>query len=250
MIVSFNPRQINAIQADTQYIYSTAIGGAPVANSISARIITIEGYHIVPGADSAANLVIRDVVGNKTDTVAGTSIVSLLKRINAGYKQSTVFWDSAAVLIRTDYSSGGITGSARTYIVPDDNADHVYNSFTIDPENLAATLGATDTYGDIVYLNISLYYNLVFPNGQSPTITIQIGQGKTPSSWTNLGTHNYTGTGSTEGNFCWNGQIITAGINRVPFTVRLFVHSHSGAGDGSIYVVPRESYINTSYNVD
>jgi len=83
MIVSFNPRQINAIQADTQYIYSTAIGGAPAANSISARLITIQGYHTVPGINSGNNAVMRDVIGNKTDTVAGNSLISLIKQLIA-----------------------------------------------------------------------------------------------------------------------------------------------------------------------
>jgi hypothetical protein len=35
------------------------------------------GISAVPAADSAANATTRDVVGNKTDTVAGTSLVSL-----------------------------------------------------------------------------------------------------------------------------------------------------------------------------
>jgi len=52
-------------------------------SALEALIAVIDGYHDVPGADVATNLQIRDVVGNKTDTVAGTSLVALVKQIIA-----------------------------------------------------------------------------------------------------------------------------------------------------------------------
>jgi len=44
-------------------------------------IAVINGNQSVPIADSPDNILERDVVGNKNDTVAGTSIVSLLRQI-------------------------------------------------------------------------------------------------------------------------------------------------------------------------
>ena len=38
----------------------------------------------VPTADSAANVTIADIVGNKTDTVGGDSVVALIKILDAG----------------------------------------------------------------------------------------------------------------------------------------------------------------------
>ena len=47
------------------------------------NIGTIDGYHDVPAQNSAANTVVRDVVGNKTDTIAGDSLVAIAKQIKA-----------------------------------------------------------------------------------------------------------------------------------------------------------------------
>jgi hypothetical protein len=50
---------------------------------ISAAIAVIDAFHDVPVADVADNVVISDVVGNKSDTVAGTSLIALAKQIIA-----------------------------------------------------------------------------------------------------------------------------------------------------------------------
>ncbi len=44
-------------------------------------ITAIDGFADVPTADSAANSTSRDVIGNKTDTVAGNSLIALLKQL-------------------------------------------------------------------------------------------------------------------------------------------------------------------------
>lgn len=44
---------------------------------------TVDGYHDVPGEDATADAQMRDVMGKKTDTVAGTSIVSISKQVKA-----------------------------------------------------------------------------------------------------------------------------------------------------------------------
>lgn len=50
-------------------------------SAIAAALATIDAFHDVPVADVADNTVISDVVGNKDDTVAGTSLVALNKQL-------------------------------------------------------------------------------------------------------------------------------------------------------------------------
>jgi hypothetical protein len=50
-----------------------------IANLISG----IEDMFVVPTADSTDNNTIADVLGNKIDTVAGNSVIALLKAIKA-----------------------------------------------------------------------------------------------------------------------------------------------------------------------
>lgn len=51
--------------------------------TIDTEIGVIDGLHDVPAEDGAPDATIRDVVGKKTDTVAGTSIVALAKQVLA-----------------------------------------------------------------------------------------------------------------------------------------------------------------------
>ncbi len=48
-----------------------------------AKQDVIDGYHDVPIEDAVTDAQMRDVVGKKTDTVAGTSIVSISKQVKA-----------------------------------------------------------------------------------------------------------------------------------------------------------------------
>jgi len=48
-----------------------------------AKQDVIDGYHDVPAEDGVPDATIRDVVGKKTDTVAGTSIIALAKQLLA-----------------------------------------------------------------------------------------------------------------------------------------------------------------------
>jgi len=50
---------------------------------LGAAIGVIDAFHDVPAQNSADNVVMSDVVGNKTDTIAGDSIVALAKQIYA-----------------------------------------------------------------------------------------------------------------------------------------------------------------------
>jgi hypothetical protein len=52
-------------------------------SAISAAISTIDAFHDVPAQDSADNVVMSDVIGNKTDTTGGDSAYALLLQILA-----------------------------------------------------------------------------------------------------------------------------------------------------------------------
>jgi hypothetical protein len=72
------------------------INGRVTANvATEAKQDVIDEYHDVPAQDAAANAQINEVVGNKTDTVAGTSLVSLVKVADANI--DTILVDTAAI---------------------------------------------------------------------------------------------------------------------------------------------------------
>jgi hypothetical protein len=59
---------------------------AYLRSTTDPKIDVIDGYHDVPSQNSADNNQLRDVIGNKTDTVAGDSLYSqALKLFRAGY---------------------------------------------------------------------------------------------------------------------------------------------------------------------
>jgi len=57
---------------------------ATAHSTTDSKIDTVDGYQDVPTADSASNAQMRDVIGNKTDTTAGDSLVALVKNIDVG----------------------------------------------------------------------------------------------------------------------------------------------------------------------
>jgi hypothetical protein len=59
-----------------------AIAGTDTS-AIAAALATIDAFHDVPSADSADNVVMSDVIGNKTDTSSGDSLYALLLQIIA-----------------------------------------------------------------------------------------------------------------------------------------------------------------------
>lgn len=71
----------------------------------------------VPTADSAVNLIIRDVIGNKNDTVAGTSLVALSKQIVAAVSAPAATTGTFSYLdAGAEQTIFEITGSTRKFI--------------------------------------------------------------------------------------------------------------------------------------
>ena len=93
----------------------TAIAGLDTS-AVAAALAVIDAFHDVPVADVADNTVMSDVIGNKSDTVAGTSIVALSKQIIAniaavtGYKK-TVIADGTTIP-NNSQGAAGLLGTA------------------------------------------------------------------------------------------------------------------------------------------
>jgi len=63
--------------------YDTEMGYITEAVATESKQDVIDGYHDVPVEDVATDAQMRDVVGKKTDTVGGTSLVSISKQVKA-----------------------------------------------------------------------------------------------------------------------------------------------------------------------
>lgn len=64
-------------------------------------------YQDVPTADAATNLHSRDVVGNKSDTVAGTSLVSIGKSIKAVADDIKIYTALSEIVSTVNYTDVG-----------------------------------------------------------------------------------------------------------------------------------------------
>jgi hypothetical protein len=71
------------------YVHYFKVGGGEITDikadtaDIHTDVGTIDAFHDVPAQNAVANSQIRDVVGNKTDTTAGDSLVAIAKQIKA-----------------------------------------------------------------------------------------------------------------------------------------------------------------------
>jgi len=82
----------DAVQAKTDNLpaspapaseYDTEMARITADVATEAKQDIIDGFHDVPSEDAAGDAQMRDVIGKKTDTVAGTSIVALAKQLLA-----------------------------------------------------------------------------------------------------------------------------------------------------------------------
>ena len=71
-----NAGKIDTIDGEIETI-DTEVGNNTTAIGV------IDGYHDVPGEDSADDAQARDVIGKKSDTVAGNSVIALAKQLLA-----------------------------------------------------------------------------------------------------------------------------------------------------------------------
>jgi hypothetical protein len=116
-------------------------GHEKISDSRISAIVSVQ--EAVPTADSAANVYSRDVVGNKSDTTAGTSLIARIKQVAALIGQLT------------DYISVPFAPNVSTVIAYlQTGYYHVHGAAFIrpdkaDPVLLTANAGAWDTGGAI-----------------------------------------------------------------------------------------------------
>jgi hypothetical protein len=84
----------------------------------------------VPSADTADNVLTSDVIGNKTDTVAGNSVVSHARRINEGGHAISSAPNQAAAISCTD-SNGTGAFTPGSWVELDDGTGVPSNPFKI-----------------------------------------------------------------------------------------------------------------------
>ena len=101
--------QTAAIEIDTADIQAKI--GTP-ASSLAADIAVIDGLLDVASADAATNLTIRDVIGSKVDTVAGTSVVALVKKV----QQTLDLDESAGTLFKAAKTTDALAQGANSLL--------------------------------------------------------------------------------------------------------------------------------------
>jgi len=113
----------------------------------------METYHNVPSADSADNVIMSDVIGNKTDTHDGDSIYSLVVTIKEHHNTSSKVIPSLATGITVTSDGAAWTlGNFSNDIVAANAITHIFDIHNVSVENISANAvyelvlyyGATD----------------------------------------------------------------------------------------------------------
>lgn len=126
--------------------------------------LTSKVRHEVPSVDSADNVYIRDVVGNKNDTHDGDSIKSFSRRADEHIHTSALVYPTGAAGVTITASDAGAwTLGSFTEIVP---ADTITNDFDIHFVNIEAVsedtsyelvlYGATTEIGRIRFTSVTI----------------------------------------------------------------------------------------------
>lgn len=105
-------------------------------------IITIDGLHDVPSADSADNNYIRDVVGNKGDDHLGTSLISIVHTLIEHVHSEQKVYPELADPITLESASGAWNLGTIVEIVP---VDTITSDFDIHFIAFSSA-NATDDY--------------------------------------------------------------------------------------------------------
>lgn len=111
--------------------------------------IVLDEYHDVPSADAAANSQMNEVIGNKTDTVAGDSLVALAKQIVVDTNELQTDWTNGG---RLDLLIDGI--KTVTDALPNSGAlTSIAQESTVAKEATLGTPADTDIATDIANLD-------------------------------------------------------------------------------------------------
>jgi len=86
--------------------------------ALEATVAVVDGLHDVPTQDVATNLQMRDVIGNKTDTHDGTSIMSFLDRLDEHIHSEQKVYPTGAAPVTATSGVGAWTLGSYAEIVP------------------------------------------------------------------------------------------------------------------------------------
>jgi hypothetical protein len=100
-----------------------------------------------PTADSAANTNFRDVIGNKTDTLAGDSLIAKMKLVESRLNNPSKVYPTLANGVVVTGAAGAWTLGAAVEIVP---ASTITTQFLIYLAKVEA-VSVTDTYEVVLY---------------------------------------------------------------------------------------------------
>ncbi len=147
--------------------------------SLKARLDTLDALFPVPTADAATNTSVRDVVGNKSDTVAGDSLVALSKNVIANQATASaaitsldgkidtidgLVDDLAAIAVSAD-SSGTLSyldaGGEQTVVELTTSTRKTLHGIWLDMVNLTQD-GTVKVYHKIDGTNYRLFKTVAF----------------------------------------------------------------------------------------
>jgi len=180
--------------------------------ALAGMIAVLTGYHGLPGVDDVTNALIRDVIGNKTDTVAGTSLMALIKLLSAyGIKI-----DNAATLglLGTSNSLGyrteeiekhfhnqekwfGLAGTPNGEIHRADLMDGLIQPFALLSGasafgNWVQILGSSDTPFKAAQVKYDLHRAMITTTNSTNAFIIQIATGESAGLATKITAKDYS----------------------------------------------------------
>jgi len=102
---------------------------------------------MLPTANSAANLQMSDVVGNKTDTLAGDSLVSMLRLVESRLNNPSKVYPTMAGGVVVQGAAGGWTLGVATEVIPVDTITNPFLIYLVKIEDVSET----DIYEVVLY---------------------------------------------------------------------------------------------------
>lgn len=132
--------------------------GKPLIAYVKTLIDTLLGYHEVPSADSVANTLIRDVLGNKNDTHSGASLMGLQRLAEEHMHHIPLVYPLLANPITLTKAAGAWAAlPTPTEIIP---ASTITNDFDIHAMNVSS-ISAAGEYIIALYKGAALSEELI-----------------------------------------------------------------------------------------
>jgi hypothetical protein len=145
--------------------------------SIEGKIDVIDGLMDVPAIDGAPDLYIRDVVGNKSDTTAGDSIVSLVKAVQEDVgsgASATKMGSITGIIGNPEAESRFYCGQAGSVVAADWAALTNTGMFNITVDGLLYEDINPDFTGDVTMADVATSITLALAGGPGGLCTFDV----------------------------------------------------------------------------